>query len=335
MLKIQGYTPEGVVSFVETNKKIYVYSRDGLCFTSRDFAEIESTTPIEMCGIQYRNDIRCVKYRGNYGPKYSGEISLHSYSDWKNLILNKKVTIEEKEILIAVSENEGTFDTVQSYDSEIVSVGLMQKTINILGSGELPIQLREFKQINSDKFRLLFENCGWTVDNINNEAHAFYKGKTGQELKDLIRKGFNASTHGKYVVSIPIEPLINACKDISFQEKQIIDYLKRYKEAINKIPTGFTYKIGDYAKSKLSKALVFDNDINRPSQVCDCYAKALNLFFDQNPNVSNNPNNWGTNHTVYEKQINEIYGPLRGNNEMGFSMTNAIKRYNTLKSLLL
>lgn len=41
MLKIQGYTPEGVVSFVETNKKIYVYSRDGLCFTSIGFAERE------------------------------------------------------------------------------------------------------------------------------------------------------------------------------------------------------------------------------------------------------------------------------------------------------
>ena len=48
MLKIQGYTSEGVVSFVETNKKIYVYSRDGLCFTSIGFTDHERVSTLKI-----------------------------------------------------------------------------------------------------------------------------------------------------------------------------------------------------------------------------------------------------------------------------------------------
>lgn len=50
--------------------------------------------------------------------------------------------------------------------------------------------------------------------------------------------------------------------------------------------------------------------------------------------MSKIPNNWGNNFANYESKILEIYGPLRGDKNKGYSMTHATKRYNDLKSKL-
>ncbi|MDO6676597.1 hypothetical protein Q4517_13695 [Tenacibaculum sp. 1_MG-2023] len=42
----------------------------------------------------------------------------------------------DNDIIIAVTKNEGKLDSVQSYDSEILSASAIQKTINIKGEGE-------------------------------------------------------------------------------------------------------------------------------------------------------------------------------------------------------
>ena len=42
---------------------------------------------------------------------------------------------------MGVAPNEGNFDAVQSYDSEIITAGAMQKTVNSSGTGELPEQI--------------------------------------------------------------------------------------------------------------------------------------------------------------------------------------------------
>ncbi|MCD9586216.1 hypothetical protein LVK03_14175, partial [Tenacibaculum maritimum] len=97
------------------------------------------------CGESLNLKFECVKYTGSsitqYGPVYFGSISTKTYSGWKKLIENKKVTTEEREIIVAVTKNEGKLDSVQSYDSEIFSVGAIQKTVNIEGKGEFPKQV--------------------------------------------------------------------------------------------------------------------------------------------------------------------------------------------------
>ncbi|MFL0171124.1 hypothetical protein [Tenacibaculum maritimum] len=70
------------------------------------------------CGESLNLKFECVKYTGSsitqYGPVYFGSISTKTYSGWKKLIENKKVTTEEREIIVAVTKNEGKLDSVQS-----------------------------------------------------------------------------------------------------------------------------------------------------------------------------------------------------------------------------
>jgi hypothetical protein len=272
--------------------------------------------------FKYRDDIRCDGYRGGgpYGPSYDGKLSLKSYNKWDNF-LNKKFTDTEKDIIIGVSENEGkgNFDHVQAYDSEIVTVGAMQKTINPDGYGEFPKQMAKFKAEYPEKFRTLFEIYGWTV---NNEMRVYYDGKTGNELKAIIRNGYNGhgcseSSFNEVVLRFPIESLINAASDQDFQTIQVNDFIDRLKIVMEIKPNDHDYKLGDYLKSKLGKATALDHHINRPGNVeNDFFNYALNDFYTNNSNVSKNPNEWGINHGKYEQKIIDYYGKNRSGTDM-------------------
>ncbi|WP_294199465.1 hypothetical protein [uncultured Chryseobacterium sp.] len=292
------------------------------------------------CGIQYRNSIICVRYGKNYGPLYNGIIPLKNFKNW-NIV---KISKEEKEIILAMSENEGNLDAVQSYDSEIITVGAMQKTINSDGYGELSKQFWDFKQENPIDFKVLMENCGWNVKQeeeknkkgeiVRFKYKAYYNDKTGKELKAIIRNGFIKSKYKEKVKCVAMEPIINLCKNENFQAKQIGDFIVRLNLATNKKPLGYTNKIKDFMISKLGKATILDHDVNRPGHVSSCFGKALDQFFQSNNSISKDPLQWKDKHSIYENKILEIYGPLRGDRESGFTMTDASSRYNKLKQKL-
>ena len=297
------------------------------------------------CGILYRNDVMCVRYGNVYGPLYKGSIPLKDFKKWDALVKEKVVSDSEKKILIAMSENEGNLDAVQSYDSEILTAGAMQKTINPSGYGELPIQIYEFKIKFPDKYECYLKSCGWEIEKetilkkdkagksvpSHYKYKAKYNGSSGIDLKNKIRDGFNASNSGKAVKSEPIEPIIKLMNDEDFQIKQIEDFVKRIKTALNKTATGYS-TISNYIKSELGKATVLDHDVNRPGHVSDCFGDALTSFFKRHPKLSKDPVEWGEKFSEYEKEILEIYGPLRGSGN--YSMTNATSRYNNLKGKL-
>ncbi|OOV19202.1 hypothetical protein [Flavobacterium sp. LM4] len=164
------------------------------------------------------------------------------------MIRNSSVTPDEKAILIAMSENEGKLDSIQSYDSEILTAGAMQKTINPDGYGELPIQFWEFKKTYPDKYILYLENCNWKVVEEKKEKkdkkgnvistsykyEATYKDLSGKELKDKIREGFQKSRFKTKVNCEPIEPIISLMKDNDFQTIQIKDFIKRLNSSLEK-----------------------------------------------------------------------------------------------------
>ncbi|WP_281310197.1 hypothetical protein [Flavobacterium flavigenum] len=298
------------------------------------------------CGEKYQETVECTRYGSIYGPVYWGELPLKDFPKWDDLIKNNSITTDEKSILIAMSENEGKLDSIQSYDSEILTAGAMQKTINPEGYGELPIQFWEFKKNYPEKYILYLENCNWKVEeekkekkdkkgiviSTNYKYKAKYKDLSGKELKDKIREGFEKNKFKTKVNCEPIEPIIRLMKDSDYQIIQIKDFIKRLNSSLDKKPTGYSLKISAFVSSNLGKALVLDNDVNRPGQVDDCFGEALDSFFKKNPKVSKIPSEWGTNFSTYEDEILEIYGPLRG--EGSYTMTSATKRYNDLKSKL-
>ncbi|MEM0942114.1 MAG: calcium-binding protein [Bacteroidota bacterium] len=231
-----------------------------------------------------------MKYGSQYGPLYSGSIDLEDYQEWDNLIQNNEITSEEKEILIAMSSNEGNLDAIQSYDSEALSVGAMQKTVNSQGKGEFPIQVKEFKDAYPEKYEELFEKCGWTVETVRGKQVMYYKDPndssgskvTGSQLKEKIREGFTSSTHLQKLECKPLEPIIQAAKDSDFQSKQVKDFIDRLKNKVLPMkPSGYNYRIKDYLKSKLGEATVLDHHINRPAHVRSYFSEALNQFFSK------------------------------------------------------
>jgi len=301
------------------------------------------------CGKDYDKKFQCTRYGSAYGPVYWGSLKLENYSYWNDLVKENKVTQEEREILVGMSENEGKLDSVQSYDSEILTAGAMQKTVNPQGKGEFPIQVQEFKNSNPSKYKSLFEDCGWTVENktlyYKDLSDSSAKKITGKALKTKIREGFKASEFKKKLKCKPLEPIVKAMNDKDFQAKQVEDFIDRLKNKVLPIkPVGYSYKLKDYLLSKLGKATVLDHHINRPAYVDNDFGEALDNFFskkdkevndfnkgkdekDQKAKISRNPANWGTNHAAYEKNVLDDYGK----NRRGTDMEN---RYNKMKAKL-
>ncbi len=310
------------------------------------------------CGKSLKLKFKCVKYTGNtethYGPAYFGSVTTQTFDGWDNLIEKKLVTETEKEIIIAVTKNEGKLDAIQSYDSEILSAGAIQKTINIKGKGELPKQVDDFKNKYPEKFNEYFSDCGWKLENGNK---MFYISPNtnekleGNELKKKIREGFESSTYKQKLECKLLEPIVKAFKDIDFQSLQIIDAKNRLNKVLNFKPKDHNYKISSYFKSKLGRATVLDHHINRPSYVKTDLGKALDNFFSEKDKeidefnkkekdktkhkskISRNPNEWGDKHTDYETEILDDYGKNRRMSKSN-GVSVAPGRYNHLKTEL-
>lgn len=311
------------------------------------------------CGKSLNLKFKCVKYTGSsttqYGPLYSGTVKTNSYSGWDNLVSEGKVTNIEKEIIIAVTKNEGKLDTVHSYDSEILSAGSSQKTVNSSGKGEFPKQVAKFKKEFPDKYKEFFENCGWLLENEDSMSYKDPSDSsstklTGSSLKTKIREGFDSSSYNTKLKCEILEPIVKAMKDPDFQSLQILDVKKRLNSVSKFKPSGYSYRVKDYLKSKLGKAVALDHHINRPAYVKPDLGKALDNFFtakdsevdeynknkekkDQKAKISRNPADWGDSHSDYETTILEDYGVNRRMSKRN-GVSVASGRYEHLKTEL-
>jgi hypothetical protein len=266
------------------------------------------------CGNKYNAEIKCTKYGSAYGPVYKGSQALDGFSEWDSMIKDGKLTTEDKEILIMMSSNEGNLDAIQSYDSEILTAGAMQKTVNSTGKGELYDQFKRFKDNYPEKWRGLMEDCKWSLDDSKGVV---YDGASGAALKTKIRDGFTATTYGKVVVCPPLEPIVNLVKDSDFQRQQVQDFITRLKNQVLPLtPDGYSHKLSEYLKSKLGKATALDHHVNRPGYVAEDFGASLDTFYKKNPKVSKDPGEWGTNHATYETEILEDYGKTRRGTDM-------------------
>ncbi len=281
------------------------------------------------CGKSLNLKFKCVKYGSKYGPVYFGTTKIDAYSGWNNLIIQNKISNEEKEIIIAVTKNEGKLDSVQSYDSEIFSAGSVQKTVNSSGKGEFPKQVANFKNDFPGKYKELFEDCGWILENntlgYKDPSDSSSTKLTGSSLKTKIREGFDSTSYESKLKCKILEPIVKAMKDPDFQSLQVIDAKKRLNKVVKFKPSGYSYEIKNFLKSKLGKAVALDHHINRPAYVKADLSKALDNFFaakdaeideynkdkdkkNHKEKISRNPNDWGDNHSDYETIILDDYG---------------------------
>ena len=294
-----------------------------------------STTKSGSCGWKYINEFKITRYGDQYGPVYWGTTTLDNCKSIDSLLEAGKITANEKIIFTALSENEGKIDAVQSYDSEVITAGAMQKTINPVGSGEFANQVLEFKNDNNELYIELFENCGWSVSEQGGTAIMYYRHPnitnnekiTGNALKNILRKNCNSTTYGEKIKSVPLTSIVNAITNEKFIEKQIIDIKRRLDSCLNMKPNGYNYKIGEYILSNLGRATILDHSTNRPGYVAKDFSDSLNRFFEKNSFISKDPNAWSSERSTYERAIIDDYGTNR-------RMTDAKKRYKKIQDRL-
>ncbi|WP_232444604.1 glycoside hydrolase family 19 protein [Burkholderia ubonensis] len=305
-------------------------------------ANFASTHDECQCGCCYEEVFQVTRMGSNYGPVYWGSKPMGKSTALGYMVNAGELSLSEQRILIAMSENEGKLDTVQSYDSEIVTAGAMQKTINPSGKGEFPAQVAQFKKSNEADYRDLFERCGWTVEGAGLTATMYYSHSiltggekiTGDSLKKLIRNGCSKSNFKSMIKNVPLAAIVHAISSSSYEKRQLMDFIDRLRNMVlPTVPTRYSYTVGEYFASDLGRATALDQSVNRPSYVGPDIGKALDTFFSRHPSVSKNPSEWGDNHADYEYEILEIYGPTRQMAKVG-GVSVAPARYSSLKSSL-
>ncbi|WP_232431107.1 glycoside hydrolase family 19 protein [Burkholderia ubonensis] len=302
-----------------------------------------ASTPDEcQCGCCYEEVFQVTRMGSNYGPVYWGSKPMAKSTALGDMVSAGELSSSEQRILVAMSENEGKLDTVQSYDSEVVTAGAMQKTINPSGNGEFPAQVAQFKKSNEADYRDLFERCGWTVEGTGLTATMYYSHPaltggekiTGESLKKIIRNGCSKSNFKSMIKNVPLASIVHAISSRSYEKRQLMDFIDRLRNIVlPTVPTHYSHTVGEYFVSDLGRATALDQSVNRPSYVGPDIGKALDTFFSRHPSVSKNPSAWGDNHAAYESEILEIYGPTRQMAKVG-GVSVAPARYSSLKSNL-
>lgn len=274
------------------------------------------------------------KYGASGGPKYKDchDHTLGSFVGWDELVKSGVKTPSEKNVLVAMSANEGDLDAVQAYDSEIITMGAMQKTVSPTGAGELPSQLREFsedkataavfqREIGDKGFSLAKQVIGKNKDGTPKygDTDLLYftdpkdpkaKPITGSALDQFIQ------THADRRADT-LGPFRALGRTPEFQRKQVLDFNDRLVNATDKTPTGYSKPIGDYVSSEYGSSLVLDQDVNRPGYVKSDFGSALDKFYAANPKAAKDPALWSAaERALYEPAIVDNYAAVRRGTDM-------------------
>lgn len=291
------------------------------------------------CEELYADKFKVTRYGSQYGPVYWGNVSLNSYNRWDDIIAENRITADEKTILIAMSENEGNLDAVQSYDSEVITAGAMQKTVKNErgreGKGELSTQLAKFRDSHPDLYEKYSVGCGWSVEGTGTSAIIYYSDNvltqgnkiTSSELKIVLRKGCSESNFGSTVHNKPLAALVKILKLPEYLDIQVLDFIERLHAAEENIVTSDDKKIKDFVKSNFGRAVVLDHSVNRPTYVVPDFQKAIENFHVNNPAISLDPQTWGIESVTNENKLLEEYKLTR-------RMTDSSARFNSLKAKL-
>ncbi|TKC88043.1 hypothetical protein FAZ69_17490 [Trinickia terrae] len=294
------------------------------------------------CGCCYERKFQVTRLGSNYGPIYWGSRAMEKATVLVDMLSAGDISESERRILVAMSENEGKLDSVQSYDSEIATAGAMQKTINSLGNGEFPAQVAQFKISNESDYIELFEKCGWSVDGTGLTATMYYAHPkltggeriTGDSLKKIIRNGCSAENFRSMITSAPLAAIVHAITHKSYERLQLMDFINRLRnEVLPAVPKHYSHPVSAYFLSDLGRATALDQSVNRPAYVGRDIGKALDNFFADHPSLSRNPSEWAENHATYETEILEIYGKNREMAKVN-GVSVAPTRYSSLKNSL-
>ncbi len=212
-------------------------------------------------------------------------------------------------VMVAVSENEGNLDAVNTWDNAFLSFGMYQWTVGTeRGQGELAVLLKNVRESDPTAFDLYYGQYGLGISSTRDvKGYLTLHGKTLIEPAD--KESLRSYEWAFRFWKAGQDPRIQA-----IEVRHALARLDTFYRSENHRIEG--YLIADLVTSEYGVGLILDNHVNRPAYVKPCLEKAL-----RRTGLSD-PDNWGTDQ---ERQFIEAYLEIRATHGR-YPMTHANRR---------
>jgi peptidoglycan hydrolase-like protein with peptidoglycan-binding domain len=220
-------------------------------------------------------------------------------------------------VMVAVSENEGNLDAVNTWDNSIMTFGMFQWTAGARSDpGELPALLQKIKAADEPTFQKYFGAHG--LDIVDTNAITGFFTLDGQRLATLSQKERLRTSEWAFYFWLSGQDQIVQTIEIQHALSRINTF---YRSRSYRVKDHF---IADIVTSEYGMGLLLDNHVNRPGYIKPCLEKAM----DQTGLSS--PQNWGT---AAERRLIQAYLKIRETHGR-YPMTHAAKRAEVTKKYL-
>ncbi|MFT7560297.1 MAG: hypothetical protein ACI93R_002215 [Flavobacteriales bacterium] len=233
------------------------------------------------------------------------------------------ISVSRLRVMNAASDNEGKFESFNTWDNAFLSIGLFQWTAGTgADSGELAALLFEFKNRYPDEFEEFFGRFGLQPHNVKQRtghAGCGYLNLHGITLVNAKQKAVLRQPQWSYQCWL-------AGHNRHFQLCQLAHAISRidvFYQSENRRMNGRL--VSDYIRSEYGVAQLLDQHVNRPAHVPRTLLQALEELAGELD--INAPQTWSSDD---EQKLISRYLQLRENT----SMTDAKKRGDSIRSKL-
>lgn len=220
-------------------------------------------------------------------------------------------------VMVAVSENEGNLDAVNTWDNSFMTFGMFQWTAGARSDpGELAALLQKIKDTDDAVFQKYFGRHALDVIDAN-EISGFFT-LDGQKLAtSSLKERLRTYEWAFYFWLAGQDPLVQSI-EVQHALSRINTF---YRSGGYRVKGHF---IADLVTSEFGMGLLLDNHVNRPAYIKPCLVKAM----DQTGLTS--PQNWGTG---AERRLINAYLKIRETHGRS-PMTHAARRAAVTKRYL-
>jgi len=182
----------------------------------------------------------------------------------------------EINVIMAVSENEGKLDAVNTWDNCFLTFGMFQWTIGSGNNpGELPALLKKIKDNNPDVFDKYYGRYGIDIESANSiTGFLSFEGKKVESPVDKNR--FREPNWAFYFWLSGQDPVVQTA-----QIAHAASRIKTFYSSDHYKVKG--YYISQIINSEYGVALILDNHVNRPGYIKGCLEQAINETGLQEP----------------------------------------------------
>jgi hypothetical protein len=200
-------------------------------------------------------------------------------TDKKDEIKSLGLTDSEINIIMAVSENEGNLDAVNTWDNSFLSFGMFQWTTGSgKQSGELPALLKRIKEKDELVFEKYYGKYGLDIKSGTNKLSGYFTLEGKETISPIDKNRFRNNEWAFYFWLSGQDPLVQL-----MQVQHAVSRMKLFYNSDNyKVKD---YYISDLITSEYGAALILDNHVNRPGYIKSCLEQALDTIELTEPNL--------------------------------------------------